>query len=135
MIWGSGIEALVVSWLNGSTIVKKRTLCGGHHWTCAQGPKWKMFHPRARVDLIMWNCSHPDEHTPWRHCQQEEASGQNCITIPLTLECFYGLKDLLPKSLNLTLLCCLDYGFQFGGFILEVLQQSRLVAFPSRPEV
>ena len=38
--------------LNGFTNVKQENLV-----VRAMGPKWKMFHPRARVVPTMWDCS------------------------------------------------------------------------------
>lgn len=36
-----------------------------------------------------------------------------------------------PKVINLNILCCLDYGFNFGGLSWKILQQSFLEEFPS----
>lgn len=109
-------------WIPGPsepTTVAKRTLGGGQPWTCVLGPKWKICHPRARVEHTMWTCSPLSEPALWKHGQKEEAIGQSCFTILPIVEWFYGLEYTLPKALTFMLLHCLDYGFQFGKFIFR----------------
>lgn len=63
--------------LSGPATEEDRTLDGGYPWICGRGPRRKMFHPRPRVDPIVWGWGHLDQLEPWRHTKQREATGQS----------------------------------------------------------